>query len=102
MSGLTQPIGMTPRDAYDAFREGNGEPQLLQIARLIGTTRPKLYGWLEPSKYPRHRPLDEDFGAIAAFLNVKVGTRFTAHDIRQDYVARGGCVEDRRRRRRDS
>jgi hypothetical protein len=87
---------ISPRTAFDEYRRREGKPQIAAIAEIAGVLRPYLYAWHEPKKHPRHHPQPADFGAIAAFINVKSGTRFTAQDIEADYLERGGKLRHRR------
>lgn len=89
---------LTPKQAFEQWRRENGKPRFTELESLVGVGRAKLYGFLDPLSYMRHRPQPSDFGSLATFLNLKTGSRFTAEDVRDDYVARGGVATSRRRR----
>jgi hypothetical protein len=89
---------LTPREAFERWRLDNGKPRLTELEGLVGVSRAKLYGFLDPVRHARHRPQPSDFGSLATFLNLKTGSRFTAESVREDYVSRGGVAAGRRAR----
>lgn len=85
----------TPRESIQRFITENGASKAL-LAQQSGISRQKMHAFLEPPAYERHRLSAEDFGAIATLVNLKTHSRFTADDVRADYVTRGGTEAPRR------